>query len=79
MGCSAFETAPDDDPYGVKFPAVGMQAVRLGKTGDWYNHGCAVVDLRAQTIAYFQSPAWLGDAPAGTPALTQLAEEPLHS
>ncbi len=79
VGCSAFETAPDDDPYGVKFPAVGMQAVRLGKTGDWYNHGCAVVDLRAQTIAYFQSPAWLGDAPSGTPALTQLAEEPLHS
>lgn len=78
IGCSAFETAPGDDPYEVKFPEVGMQAVRLGKTGPWYNHGCAIVDLGTKTITYFQAPAWSEDSPEPAPALTTLAEEPLH-
>ncbi len=77
VGCSAFEMSSDDDPYTVNFTDVGVQAVRLGKTGPSYNHGYAIVDLGVSSLAYYEIAAWTDRRPATSPTLMKIAEESL--
>jgi hypothetical protein len=77
IGCSAFEMAPGDDPYAIKFPEVSAKPIRLGRAGPWYNHGCAVIDLGRLAITYYQMPAWTETEPTPAPELVQLADEDL--
>lgn len=65
VGCSAFETDLGDDPYVVNFPQISVQPPRLSRTGPWYNHGCALVDLGERSVTYFQMAAWTGQEPLG--------------
>lgn len=82
IGCSAFETETEDDPYEVKFPGAPYRQplVRLSIEHGWYDHGFAVVDLAgtAATAGYYQFPSWSGPAPATPPAPRLLYQEDLQ-
>jgi hypothetical protein len=75
LGCSAFES-PVGDGYSPLYPEVEYEPpeVRLGMEKAWLNHGCAVVDLGAETVSYYEYPSWGGDPPADL-ALKLLARE----
>ncbi len=75
VGCSAFETPTEDDPYKQGFPEVKVQPPRLARLGDWLNHACAVIDLGAKTITYWQVAAWTDDPPNAMPELTAVVTE----
>ena len=77
IGCSAFETVEGDDPYSVNFPQVKQRSpdIQLGRDGDWYNHGCALIDLGQRSISYYQMRSWLEDQPQPTPDLALLFTE----
>ena len=77
VGCSAFETTPGDDPYLINFPEIKVQPTRLQRTGDWFNHGCAVIDLGTKQIAYLQIAAWTEGRPVPRPILTEITHETL--
>jgi len=75
VGCSAFETTPGDDPYQINFPAIRVQPPRLQRSGNWFNHGCALVDLGKNQIAYLQMAAWTEGMPVPRPTLTEMTHE----
>lgn len=77
VGCSAFEMGHGDDPYQALFEQVGVQQVQLGKTGPWFNHGCAVIDLAKRSITYYQMASWTDTVPTPRPQLEPLYTEPL--
>jgi hypothetical protein len=75
VGCSAFETRQDEDPYKVVFKDVKVESLRLAREGPWVDHGCAVIDLGPETITYWQIAAWTGDQPDPRPQLIKLKTE----
>ncbi len=81
IGCSAFESQTDDDPYQVKYTDVPFREppVRLSVDNGWYDHGFAIIDLAgtAATAGYYQFPSWSGEAPDPLPAPTLLYQEEL--
>lgn len=78
IGCSAFESQTEDDPYEVRYPDAPFRQplVRLSIEHGWYDHGFAIVDLAGTgaTARYYQFPSWSGPAPP-TPALPELLFE----
>lgn len=81
IGCSAFESQTEDDPYQVRYPDTPFREplVRLSIEHGWYDHGFAVVDLAgtAATAGYYRFPSWSGPAPATPPAPQLLYQEDL--
>jgi hypothetical protein len=81
VGCSAFETETDDDPYEVVYPDTPYrreQDVRLSLVDGLYSHGAAVIDLGQQAIEYYQMQSWSGAAPVPLPPLTLMYREELR-
>jgi 3',5'-cyclic AMP phosphodiesterase CpdA len=78
VGCSAFQMAPEDNPYQVNYPDVlTNDQHQLPKIGDWYSHGCAVIDFGKREIRYYSFPAWTDTPPATPPTLEDVYTEVL--
>jgi hypothetical protein len=83
IGCSAFETEAQDDPYQVEFQGAPFREplVRLSIDRGWYNHGFATIDLAGTraSVGYHQFPSWAGDPPDRPPTPSLLYQEELGS
>lgn len=81
IGCSAFESETEDDPYEVRYADVPFKqpVVRLSVEHGWYDHGFAILDLdgAGATAGYYQFPSWSGATPAALPPPTLLYREDL--
>jgi hypothetical protein len=81
IGCSAFESQTEDDPYEVMYADAPFRQplVRLSIEHGWYDHGFAIIDLAGTgaTTGYYQFPSWSGKTPDPLPAPTLLFQEEL--
>lgn len=69
VGSSAFELELDEDPNTVKYPEVPFHLfeggrVQAAKSGEFFNHTYAIIDLHgpseAAAVEYYQIPSWGG-------------------
>jgi len=81
IGCSAFESETEDDPYEVRYAGAPFRQplVRLSVEHGWYDHGFAIVDLAGAgaTAGYYQFPSWSGPMPTPSPVPELLYREEL--
>lgn len=81
IGCSAFETETEDDPYEVRYADAPFRepVVRLAIEHGWYDHGFAIITLTGTgaTAGYYQFPSWSGTTPSMLPPPKLLYQEEL--